>query len=1104
MVSSDDFPINQDTNNEYKFTVENVDQLDQNPFVKTDKFLDKYEITFKISVDTLTKKIDYLITTTADEEKEYNLTFKVSGQKEFQLSKKYHFSSSKPINSQFDITFEDLCKSDYVLYNSTTISFIFGDPDSDFDGLTDFFSSTNTGEYKGVNTVSYDSSYNSTSTAATTAATYSSKDETGFVGLQNQGATCYMNSLLQSLFHLPAFRKIVYEMPTSGTEDEKKSIPLNLQRLFCEMQLGNEACSTKALTTSFGWGSTETFMQHDIEEFNRVLIDNLETKLKGTPLQSSIADLFKGKYRNYIRCRNVPFTSSREEDFYDLQMVVRGCPNLRESFKQYTASDELVGDNQYEAEGYGKQDADMGIEFVKFPTVLQLHLNRFEYDYNYDRMTKINDKFEFPEEIDLSEFLAKDADKSKSSVYTLFGVLVHYGSASFGHYYAFLRPSTDKQWYQFNDSRVTKVDKDKAIEDNFGSDDTSSSYSYNYYYGYGTGKSYSAYILVYVRKEEANNVFQPIPDDAVPQHLKEYMNRPKPQEISYYNSLDVTVMTEETFAQGTVEVKKIFTKLDNEKKFQISKDSTNAELYKRVSEELKIDVEQIRLWRLKSYYNTPYEIVNNNDEKLDTYYYSYTYDVYCQIKPKEEPLVIPTDDILVFTKFFFPNDEFKLQFVKEVQIRKDATLKELSDVVNKLVGFPEGTELKCFTEAIDQKAALNEDMNSKLDEILLSTGSVVIFQLLNEDEHIEPTLLKKKTPSDFAISNDEKNKESEKAETANKEVKIDDGLPIFLYSDSKSDFGPLTVAKYFINHTEILEFILCDFNDTTRVIGKIQFPTDVLFEDLYLYIAKISETKYDPENDSMYLFKADSDDGNKPSCDFIDLSYYKTPKTILYKSYQDIKKLFFTVVEGVPLANSSNYSTKRIVYSENGFDLTFDRPIFFEKSITKIQDLVDSLIERKIILPNDSYVYLKIYRNDIEDLFKPEDELLYSSYYLRIQPKTVDFAKAIIIARVTIDRINQYSHFNATHLSFFYELPEDKTRDEIMKDIQEKCKYSDKEFAKLRFQYKASDAYQPAVLPREGELQTILKPLSTLYLIERSQSNRMSASHSNDSVKIYN
>lgn len=36
---------------------------------------------------------------------------------------------------------------------------------------------------------------------------YDSRKETGFVGLKNQGATCYMNSLLQYLFNIPYFRK---------------------------------------------------------------------------------------------------------------------------------------------------------------------------------------------------------------------------------------------------------------------------------------------------------------------------------------------------------------------------------------------------------------------------------------------------------------------------------------------------------------------------------------------------------------------------------------------------------------------------------------------------------------------------------------------------------------------------------------------------------------------------------------------------------------------------------------------------------------------------------------------------------------------------------
>ena len=37
---------------------------------------------------------------------------------------------------------------------------------------------------------------------------YDSKKVTGYVGLKNQGATCYLNSLLQSLYFTNAFRKV--------------------------------------------------------------------------------------------------------------------------------------------------------------------------------------------------------------------------------------------------------------------------------------------------------------------------------------------------------------------------------------------------------------------------------------------------------------------------------------------------------------------------------------------------------------------------------------------------------------------------------------------------------------------------------------------------------------------------------------------------------------------------------------------------------------------------------------------------------------------------------------------------------------------------------
>lgn len=94
---------------------------------------------------------------------------------------------------------------------------------------------------------------------------YDSKKATGYVGIRNQGATCYMNSLLQTLFHIPAFRKAVYDVPTEHLSE--KAIALALQRVFYNLQISSSAVSTKQLTTSFGWDSVDAFQQHDVQEF---------------------------------------------------------------------------------------------------------------------------------------------------------------------------------------------------------------------------------------------------------------------------------------------------------------------------------------------------------------------------------------------------------------------------------------------------------------------------------------------------------------------------------------------------------------------------------------------------------------------------------------------------------------------------------------------------------------------------------------------------------------------------------------------------------------------------------------------------------------------
>merc|ERR1712130_1079807 len=49
---------------------------------------------------------------------------------------------------------------------------------------------------------------------------------TKFVGLRNEGATCYMNSMLQTLYHIAALRRNVYKIPVGHEAEQKKKAEL--------------------------------------------------------------------------------------------------------------------------------------------------------------------------------------------------------------------------------------------------------------------------------------------------------------------------------------------------------------------------------------------------------------------------------------------------------------------------------------------------------------------------------------------------------------------------------------------------------------------------------------------------------------------------------------------------------------------------------------------------------------------------------------------------------------------------------------------------------------------------------------------------------------
>jgi hypothetical protein len=145
----------------------------------------------------------------------------------------------------------------------------------------------------------------------------------------------------------------------------------------------------------------------------------------------------------------VDYESKREEDFYDVQLDVKDCPDIYASLEKYTTKgmkchhiivmvqlrftssiptfsnlvssiflnlylsyyhyysflvilmhasthhhtiELLDGENQYDAGECGKQDAEKGVTFTKFPPVLTIHLKRFDFDLQRMAFTKIHDR----------------------------------------------------------------------------------------------------------------------------------------------------------------------------------------------------------------------------------------------------------------------------------------------------------------------------------------------------------------------------------------------------------------------------------------------------------------------------------------------------------------------------------------------------------------------------------------------------------------------------------------------------------------------------------------------------------------------------------------
>ncbi|XP_058007533.1 ubiquitin C-terminal hydrolase 12 isoform X3 [Hevea brasiliensis] len=588
---------------------------------------------------------------------------------------------------------------------------------------------------------------------------HDSKKETGYVGLKNQGATCYMNSLLQTLYHIPYFRKAVYHMPTTENDMPSGSIPLALQSLFYKLQYSDTSVATKELTKSFGWDTYDSFMQHDVQELNRVLCEKLEDKMKGTVVEGTIQQLFEGHHMNYIECINVDYKSTRKESFYDLQLDVKGCRDVYASFDKYVEVERLEGDNKYHAEQHGLQDARKGVLFIDFPPVLQLQLKRFEYDFMRDTMVKINDRYEFPLQLDLDredgKYLSPEADRSVRNLYMLHSVLVHSGGVHGGHYYAYIRPTLADQWFKFDDERVTKEDVKRALEEQYGGEEeqlpqTNPGFNNS---PFKFTKYSNAYMLVYIRESDKEKIICNVDEKDIAEHLRirlkkeqeeKEQKRKEKAEAHLYTIIKVA-RNEDLLEQIGKDIYFDLVDHDKVRSFRIQKQMPFNLFKEEVAKEYGIPVQFQRFWLWAKRQNhtyrpnrplTPQEEAQSVGQlrEVSNKANNAELKLFLEVEFGQDLRPIPPpektkEDILLFFKLYDPSKE-ELRFVGRLFVKGIGKPVEILTKLNKMAGFSSDQEIELYEEIKFEPNVMCEHIDKKLTfrASQLEDGDIICFQ----------------------------------------------------------------------------------------------------------------------------------------------------------------------------------------------------------------------------------------------------------------------------------------------------------------------------------------------------------------------------------------